>query len=89
MTEASSLFQIINYYSLWAEHGQRWGGGGFPKLDVPDSCWQSLYWEMVHCLIVQVALLIILLQDQWKKANYDANAKTANEPAKNPKEAHD
>ncbi len=33
----------------------------------------------------QVALLIILLQDQWKKAK-EANAK---KPTKNPKEAHD
>ncbi len=37
-----------------------------------------------NSLTVQVAL-----QDQWKKANYDANAKKAKEPAKNPKEAHD
>ncbi len=37
---------------------------------------------------VQVALLIILLQDQWKKAK-ETNAKDAKEPTKNPKEAHD
>ncbi len=35
--------------------------------------------------IRQVALLIILLQDQWK----EANAKKAKEPTKNSKEAHD
>ncbi len=29
------------------------------------------------------------INDQWKKANYDANIKKAKEPAKNPKEAHD
>ncbi len=41
--------------------------------------------------LLQVALLIILLQDQWKKAK-EANAKKAKEakePTKNPKEAHD
>ncbi len=36
----------------------------------------------------QVALLIILLQDQWKEAKED-NAKKAKEPIKNPKEVHD
>ncbi len=43
-----------------------------------------------HCCCVwtQVALLIILLHDQWKKAK-EANAKKAKEPTKNPKEAHD
>ncbi len=66
------------------------GGGVFPS-------WMFQTFVDIHCTggwctnssTVQVALLIILLQDQWKKANYDANAKTANEPAKNPKEAHD
>ncbi len=38
--------------------------------------------------ITQVALLIILLQDLWKKAK-EANAKKAKEPTKNPKESHD
>ncbi len=37
---------------------------------------------------IKVALLIILLQDQWKKAK-EANAKKVKEPTKNPKEAHD
>ncbi len=41
-----------------------------------------------NIIIQQVALLIILLQDQWKKAK-EANAKKAKEPTKNPKEAHD
>ncbi len=84
MTEAFSLFQIIKYYSLWAEHGQRQGG--------VFSRWMFQTFVDIHCtggwctnsLTVQVAL-----QDQWKKANYDANAKKAKEPAKNPKEAHD
>ncbi len=59
--------------------------------------WMFQTFVDIHCtggwctnsLTVQVALLIILLQDQWKKANYDANAKKAKKPAKNPKEAHD
>ncbi len=43
---------------------------------------------LLHILYIQVALLIILLQDQWKKAK-EANAKKAKEPTKKPKEAHD
>ncbi len=39
-------------------------------------------------MYTQVALLIILLQDQWKKTK-EANTKKVKEPTKNPKEAHD
>ncbi len=38
--------------------------------------------------MLQVALLIILLQDQWKKTK-EANAKKAKESTKNQNEAHD
>ncbi len=39
-------------------------------------------------MVWQVALLIILLQDQWKKAK-ETNTKDAKEPTENSKEAHD
>ncbi len=64
------------FLPLTCLYGQKWT---FVGLSVQPSGVFS--WE-------QVALLIIVLQDQWKKAK-EANAKKVKEPTKNPEEAHD